>query len=123
MLHPEILTARTGRSLSPGGPPLTLIKSYQAGDEPPTATDLPETFPHVEPPRFLEGDRLQWIAHGEPTDWGRVIGRFYSFAPHHHCWAWCYLIWLDDDSPSAAWVRADIAWEIDLELLEAEAMR
>jgi len=30
------------------------------------------------------------------------------------------LIWLDTDSPSAAWVKADIAWEDDLEPLETE---
>jgi hypothetical protein len=112
--------------MSPGGPPLrslALIKSCQAGDEPATATDLPAAFPHVEPPRFLEGDRLQWIAQGEPKDWGVAIGRFYSFAPHHRRWTWCYLIWLDADSPSAAWVKADIAWEADLELFDVEAMR
>jgi hypothetical protein len=126
MLHPEILTPQVGRSRSPGGPPLlsfVLIKSYPAGDESSTATDLPAAFPNVERPRFLEGDRLQWIAHGETTDWGVAIGRFYSFAHHHRCWTWCYLIWLDTDSPSAAWVRADLAWEADLEPLEVEAMR
>ncbi len=126
MLHPETLTSQIGRPVSPGGPPqisLVLPKSFQVGDEPSTATDLPETFPHGEPPRFLEGDRLRWIAQGEPTDWGVAIGRFYSFAPHQRCWTWCYLIWLDADSPSAAWVRADIAWEEDLESLEVEAMR
>jgi hypothetical protein len=88
----------------------------------PDAIDLPTIFPNVEPPRFLEGDRLQWIAQGEPTDWGVAIGRFYSFAYHYRRWTWCYLIWLDTDSPSAAWVSADIAWEADLEPLEVETM-
>jgi hypothetical protein len=123
MLHPENLTSQIGRPTSPGDllqRPLTLIKPYQVGYEPSTATDLPEAFPHVEPPRFLEGDLLQWIAQGESTDWGVAIGRFYSFAPHRRCWTWCYLIWLDANSPSAAWVRVDIAWEADLELLEVE---
>jgi hypothetical protein len=126
MLHPETLSPQVGRLTPSGGLsqlPLALIRSCQAGDEPSTATDLPEAFPHVEPPRFLVGDRLRWVAHGETTDWGVVIGRFYSFAHHHRHWAWCYLIWLDTDSPSATWVRADIAWEEDLELLEVEAMR
>ncbi|MBM0744071.1 hypothetical protein JOY44_21020 [Phormidium sp. CLA17] len=87
---------------------------------PPPATDLPTTFPDVEMPRFLYGDRLRWISNGEITDWGIAIGRFYSFAPHRCCWHWCYLIWLDADSPSAAWVQADIAWEDDLEPTVAE---
>lgn len=89
---------------------------------PPPSADLPATFPNVEIPRFLYGDRLRWIDHHEPTDWGRAIGRFYSFAPHRCRWCWCYLIWLDADSPSSAWIRADVAWEDDLEPLEAEIM-
>ncbi|MGB6014736.1 MAG: hypothetical protein WBG32_08415 [Nodosilinea sp.] len=83
-------------------------------------TDLPATFPEVEVPHFLYGDRLCWTANDETTDWGIVIGRFYGFAPHCCGWRWCYLIWLDANSPSAAWVCADIAWEEDLEPLETE---
>ena len=90
---------------------------------PPSATALPATFPDVETPRFLYGDRLRWIAHGEAPDWGMVIGRFYNFAPHCRRWRWCYLIWLDADSPSSAWAKADIAWEDDLEPLEPETAR
>lgn len=81
--------------------------------------DLPATFPQVEIPRFRDGDRLRWQSHGEMSDWGIAIGRFYSFAPHRCRWRWCYLIWLDSDSPSAAWIKADLAWEDDLEPLEA----
>lgn len=88
---------------------------------PPPSTDLPATFPDVETPRFLYGDRLRWISNHETTDWGIAIGRFYSFAPHSCRWCWCYLIWLDSDSPSSAWVKADIAWEDDLKPMEVEA--
>jgi hypothetical protein len=73
-------------------------------------------------PRFLYGDRLRWISNHDTTDWGVAIGRFYSFAPHCCRWHWCYLIWLDPDSPSTTWVKADIAWEDDLEPFDAEAM-
>lgn len=85
-------------------------------------TDLPTNFPDVEMPRFLYGDRLCWLSNGETADWGIAIGRFYSFAPHCCRWQWCYLIWLAPDSPSSAWIRADIAWEDDLKPLEAEAI-
>jgi hypothetical protein len=88
----------------------------------PPAIDLPADFPvNAEMPKFLYGDRLCWLSQGEITDLGIVIGRFYSFAPHRCCWCWCYLLWLDPNSPSAAWVRADIAWEDDLEPLEMES--
>jgi hypothetical protein len=90
-----------------------------AASEPDIA--LPATFPDVEMPRFLYGNRLRWIAKDEITDWGTVIGRFYSFASHRCHWRWCYLIWLDPDSPSSTWVKVDIAWEDDLEPLESEA--
>lgn len=85
----------------------------------PPAILLPSSFPDVEIPQFLYGDRLRWISEGEATDWGIVIGRFYSFAPHSCCWAWCYLIWLDPDSPSSSWIMTDIAWEEDLKPVEA----
>ncbi|GAB4375256.1 MAG: hypothetical protein Kow00121_20790 [Elainellaceae cyanobacterium] len=87
---------------------------------PPPSTDFPTHFPDVEMPRFLYGDRLCWLSNGEVSDRGIVIGRFYNFAPHRCRWAWCYLLWLDSDSPSSAWVSADIAWEDDLQPLDAE---
>jgi len=99
---------------------LDVSNSLASLELPPPSTDLPATFPDVEMPRFLYGDRLRWISNHETTDWGIAIGRFYSFAPHCCRWRWCYLIWLDPDSPSSAWVAADTAWESDLEPLETE---
>jgi hypothetical protein len=82
---------------------------------------LPANFPNVQTPRYLYGDKLRWIPQGDKTDWGVAIRRFYRFAPHHCAWTWCYLIWLDQLSPSAAWTVADTAWEDDLEPLEEAA--
>ncbi len=120
-IEPECNPASHDRTLELSTAP---PKPYPSGYQPVLAdfamSDLPANFPDVEMPRFLYGDRLRWFSNGEPTDWGIAIGRFYSFAPHRYCWQWCYLIWLDADSPSAAWVQADIAWEDDLEPLETE---
>ena len=88
---------------------------------PPPSIDLPANFPDVQTPRYLYGDKLRWILDSDKTDWGIVIGRFYSFAPHLCAWTWCYLIWLDKLSPSSPWTVADIAWENDLEPLEDDA--
>jgi hypothetical protein len=85
---------------------------------PPPSIDLPVDFPNLQTPRYLYGDKLRWIPEGDKTDWGIAIGRFYSFAPHHCTWMWCYLIWLDKLSPSAAITVADLAWEDDLKPLE-----
>ncbi len=86
-----------------------------------TSLLLPANFPNVILPRYKEGQSVRWISENEPTDWGIVIGRFYNYAPHLKSWSWCYLIWLDKDSPSAAWIVADTAWEDDLKLFEEEA--
>ena len=83
---------------------------------------LPVNFPNVISPRYEEGQCLRWISENEPSDWGIVIGRFFNDAPHLKRWSWCYLIWLDKKSPSAAWVVADTAWEDDLKLFEEEAL-
>jgi len=87
---------------------------------PPPSVDLPTNFPNVETPRYFYGDKLRWICDDDQTDWGIAIGRFYSFAPHHCAWTWCYLIWLDKLSPSANRIVADIAWEDDLEPVDQE---
>lgn len=78
--------------------------------------NLPESFPNVEPPRFVCGDRVCWISEDEPTDWGIVIGQYYSFEPFCGRWQWGYLLWLSIDSPSFAWVKVETAWEEDLEI-------
>jgi hypothetical protein len=87
---------------------------------PPPSLDLPANFPNVETPRYLYGDKLRWICDDDNTEWGVAIGRFYSFAPHYCAWTWCYLIWLDKNSPSATRIVADIAWENDLEAVDEE---
>ena len=87
---------------------------------PPPSLDLPTNFPNVQTPRYLYGDKLRWICDDDKADWGIAIGRFYSFAPHHCAWTWCYLIWLDKLSPSANRVVADIAWEDDLKPVDQE---
>ncbi len=87
---------------------------------PSPSLDLPANFPNVETPRYLYGDKLRWICDDDNTDWGVVSGRFYTFAPHHCAWMWCYLIWLDKNSPSATRIVADIAWENDLEPVDEE---
>lgn len=69
---------------------------------------------------YQEGDRVKWRSPDNPTDWGIVIGRFFTYAQHLNQWAVRYLIRLDEDSPSATWLVADTAWEDDLEPIEME---
>ncbi len=88
---------------------------------PPPSVSLPANFPDdTKPPHFLYGDKVRWIPVNGDSDFGTVIGRFYSFASHHCSWKWCYLIWLDKESPSSVWAIADTAWEEDLEAMVKE---
>ena len=75
----------------------------------------PPDFTQVQKPRFEYGSILRWIPTDGETDWGIVIGRFYSYVPHASNWQWYYLLWLDKACKSAAWCQFDVAWEEDLE--------
>jgi hypothetical protein len=81
----------------------------------PQSASLPSDFPNSAPnPRFEFGVIVVIVTPGG-SEWGIVIGRFYSYAPHHCCWMWRYILWLDSASSSAAWVVAATAWEEDLQ--------
>jgi hypothetical protein len=92
-----------------------LISDPTTLEIPPPSTEVPTNFLNCATPRYTEGDRVMWRPLASTTDWGIVIGRFYAYAQHQCSWAVCYLIRLDEDSPSAAWTVADTAWEEDLE--------
>lgn len=77
----------------------------------------PPDFTQAKKAHFDYGDRLRWIPVDGETDWGVVIGKFYSYAPHSGNWEWCYLLLLDKASKSATWCQVDTAWEEDLELV------
>jgi hypothetical protein len=111
----SIMPKNNRLSYQRGYPPSLLYPTV-----PPSSTELPANFPNVGTPRYLYGDKLRFLCDDDKTDWGIVSGRFYSFAPHHCAWMWCYLIWLDKLSPSATRVVADIAWEDDLEPVDEE---
>ncbi len=82
----------------------------------PLSVSLPSNFPDgALSPRFLYGDKVRLLPVGSESEWGVVIGRFYSYAPHRCCWMWRYILWLDSASSSAAWVVAATAWEEDLQ--------
>jgi hypothetical protein len=81
----------------------------------PQSASLPSDFPNSAPkPRFEFGVMVV-IVTPSGSEWGTVIGRFYSYAPHRCCWMWRYILWLDSASSSAAWVVAATAWEEDLQ--------
>jgi hypothetical protein len=81
---------------------------------------LPINFKESATPRYPDGSCLRWIPSNGGVDWGMAIGRFLAYAPHLCRWSWKYIILLEEDSKSAAWVVADTAWEDDLEPLAPE---
>jgi hypothetical protein len=102
---------------------VTLNFPLNSLDEPLPSVRLPADFPDgTAMPKFLYGDRLQWIplSDKDETDRGIVIGRFYAFASHRYQWGWKYLILLDPESLSAQFCVADTCWEEHLEPLPLE---
>ena len=89
----------------------------------PPSKELPINFFESVTPCYKDGSCLRWIPSKGGVDWGIVIGRFLAYAPHLCRWSWKYIILLDSDSPSAAWVMADTAWQEDLSPLEQEVAR
>ena len=87
--------------------------------QPPTK-ELPINFKDSATPCYKDGESLRWIPSKGGVDWGMAIGRFLAYTPHLCRWSWKYIILLDSDSKSAAWVVADTAWQEDLEPLPPE---
>jgi hypothetical protein len=88
---------------------------------PPPHKQQPINFKETALPCYSDGEILRWIQEKGGVDWGIAIGHFYAYAPHLCRWSWKYIILLDSQSPSAAWVIADTAWEEDLQLKEEVA--
>jgi hypothetical protein len=86
----------------------------------PPSKQLPINFKESGTPCYKDGSCLRWIPSKGGVDWGMAIGHFLAYAPHLCCWSWKYIILLDSDSKSAAWVVADTAWQEDLEPLPPE---
>ncbi|MEQ8466284.1 hypothetical protein [Coleofasciculus sp. E1-EBD-02] len=108
-------TLRHGKEIEEMTPHSVGVGLVTSGE---TRNDSCETRPYTRlntfpTPRYQEGDRVQWKTPN--PDWGVILGRFYEY--NHDCdqWTICYLIELAPDSPSAAWITADMAWEEDLE--------
>lgn len=78
---------------------------------------LPQTFPRqTQPPKFSLGDRVRFVPM-PAEDFGIITGLQFAPAEHLHDWAWRYVVWLDDHSPSREWTCSDLAWEDDLQRL------
>lgn len=75
--------------------------------------ELPPNFPEqVSPPLFLLGDCLRYLPVNGLSDFGIVIGRYFSYATHQGTWTWRYILWLDPDLkcftlPSGAAITAN----------------
>jgi hypothetical protein len=84
---------------------------------PSQASTLPQAFPQqVQLPKFSIGNRVRFVPI-PAEDYGTIVGIQFTPTEHLQDWAWRYLVWLDDQSPSRQWTCSDLAWEDDLQLL------
>ncbi len=84
---------------------------------PSQASTLPQAFPQrLQAPKFNIGDRVRFVPM-PAEDFGIITGLQFTPAEHLQDWAWRYVVWLDNQSPSHQWTPSDLAWEDDLQLL------
>ncbi len=89
----------------------------------PQSTELPVGFDNGSlkaTPRYREGTKIRLTPIDGISEWGTIIGRYFAYAPHRGMWMWRYIFWLDQNSTSAAWLKATLAWEEEIEAIESE---
>lgn len=72
-------------------------------------------------PYYAIGDRVRLTPIDGATEWGTLIGYYLCYATHHCQWMYRYILFLDQSSTSAAWVKATFAWEDEVECILGKA--
>ena len=68
-------------------------------------------------PYYAIGDRVRLTPIDGATEWGTLIGYYLCYAAHRCQWVYRYILFLDERSTSAAWVKATFVWEDEVESL------
>lgn len=71
-------------------------------------------------PYYAIGDRVRLTPVDGATEWGTLIGYYLCYAAHRCQWVCRYILFLDETSPSAAWIKSTFAWEDEIESLLGE---
>lgn len=102
---------RTAYSVDAFTTPITL--EYPQSLQLPNLSETPS-------PYYAIGDRVRLTPVDGVTEWGTLIGNYLCYATHRCQWVYRYIIFLDETSTSAAWVKATFAWEDEIECLLGE---
>lgn len=103
---------RTAHSVDAFTAPITL--------EYPQSLQLPNLL-ETPSPHYAIGDRVRLTPIDGASEWGTLIGYYLCYAAHRCQWMYRYILFLDQSSTSAAWVKATFAWEDEIECLLGEA--
>jgi len=82
----------------------------------PQSVELPNLL-NTPPPDYSIGTKVRLTPIDGATEWGTIIGYYLCYAEHHCKWQWKYILFLDFDSPSAAWVKTTFAWQDEIQCL------
>ena len=85
-----------------------ITREYPQGVELPNLLNTP-------PPDYSIGSKVRLTPIDGATEWGTLIGNYLAYAPRVRKWQWKYILFLDFDSPSAAWVKTTFAWQDEIE--------
>lgn len=99
---------RTAYSVDAFTTPITL--------EYPQSLQLPNLL-EIPAPYYAIGDRVRLTPIDGASEWGTLIGYYLCYAAHRCQWMYRYILFLDQSSTSAAWVKATFAWEDEIECL------
>lgn len=102
---------RAAYSVDPFTAPITL--------EYPQSLQLPNLL-EIPAPNYVIGDRVRLTPIDGASEWGTLIGYYLCYAAHRCQWVYRYILFLDQSSTSAAWIKATFAWEDEVECLLGE---
>lgn len=80
----------------------------------PQSTEFPNLL-NLPVPRYAIGVKVRLAPVLGAAEWGTLIGFYWGYAPHRCQWMYRYIIYLDRDSPSAAWIQSTFTWENEIE--------
>ncbi|BAY10857.1 hypothetical protein [Calothrix sp. NIES-2098] len=110
-IDPELVShylhvVREGYAIDAFTTPITL--EYPQSVELPQLSDIPA-------PCYSVGTKVRLTPIDGAAEWGTLIGYYLCYAPHRCRWMYRYILYLESNSPSAAWMKSTFAWEEEIE--------
>jgi hypothetical protein len=80
----------------------------------PPSINLPD-LSKINNPCYSIGTKVRLTPIDGAAEWGTLVGYYLCYSLHHCKWMYRYILFLDQTSPSAAWIKSSFAWEDEIE--------